>query len=83
MLWDLTVNNFTFEGFPEIQVTYDGKVFEVTLRVGEAAVGPFTLDEKTGTDQAKRIDAGGKVSGEFLKTIQGWLFELELAVDKV
>jgi len=80
MLADLTTNNFAFQGFPEIQVSYDGKGFDVTLRVGEALAGPWTLDEKTGSAEARRIEKGRPVSEAFAKTVQGRVAEPESVV---
>ena len=79
MLSDLTTNNFTFQGFPEIQVSYDGKVFEVTLRVGEAVAGPFSLEEKVGTAEARRFEDGDPGSEALARTVQSWFVELESA----
>ncbi len=80
MLADLTTNNFAFQGFPEIQVSYDGKGFDVTLRVGEALAGPFTLDERVGVAEARRFEKGSPASQSFAKTVQGWVVELETVV---
>jgi hypothetical protein len=81
MLADLRTNNFSFQGFPEIQVAYTDKAFAVTLRIVEAVGGPFSLDEKVGSAEAKRFEKGEAVSEAFAKTIQGWVVALELAAD--
>lgn len=70
MLADLTTNKFPFQGVPEIQVSHSGKAFEVTFQVSDAVAGPFILDEKAGTAEARHFEEGDPVSGTFSKTVQ-------------
>lgn len=79
MLADLNVNNFSFQGFPEIQVTYGAKAFQITLRAGDAVVGPFSLNDKEGTKQARRFSETDSVTDSFHNAVQGWIVELESA----
>ena len=81
LLRDLTVNNFAFQGFPEIQATFTEDAFDVTLRIGTAIAGPFSLDEQVGTEQAKLFAEGEPVSNAFSKTVQDWIVELESAAE--
>jgi hypothetical protein len=82
LLRDLRVNNFTFQGFPEIRVTYKDKVFDVRLRIQDAEIGPFSLTEKEGTALAKQLNKDGQVEDTFFPKVQGWVQELELAAEK-
>jgi len=43
---DLTTKNLAFDGFPRVQMSLCGMVFQVTPRVDEAVAEPFNLDEQ-------------------------------------
>ena len=85
LLQDLRSNGFTFDGFPSVLHGYiNGKIggdHEITLSVGGKTVGPFVLSHKDAVAAIKDFHYEKKPDLQFVKKVQKWVIELEIACD--
>lgn len=75
---DLAVNNFAFEGFPQINVRYDADAFFIQLRINEhlSSEVPVQFDFVIRSMDKYKVD--GSFEDPFFKSMQGLVQELEI-----
>ena len=76
-LHDLHVNNFSFQGFPGVQVAKVGAFFEIRLSSDLITVGPLVVPFPVGKRLAKAFRAKIQIEQELFKKVQGLLVDLE------
>ena len=77
-LHDLRVNNFTFSGFPQIDVSGDpGGSFTVMLRWNKASSTQFQLSEAEAKAAVKKFTSGAGYDPAIFNRVQEAVAELE------
>ena len=77
-LHDLRVNNFTFSGFPQIDVSGDpGGSFTVMLRWNKASSTQFQLSEAEAKAAVKKFTSGAGYDPAIFNRVQDAVAELE------
>lgn len=82
LIHDLSVNNFTFTNFPEVDVKWDDEQFYITLKTEGASSSTFSFNYKTVKNEVSRFRGNKEVSKKVFEIIQKHTAELESATTR-